>query len=201
MTFLPNDYEKPKTPSRYLKLEKGENTFRILGDAITGFIDWKDQKPFRTKERPEDSFDPKKPAKHFWAFPVWDYNDSLIKILEVTQATIQDAIITLNSSKDWGNPTGYDLLVTRSGESLETKYSVVPKPPKELSEEIKKEFDNTPISIDRLFDGEDPFDVSEKEPEIKVENVPQEEDKVPDFLKHDNATKKDEPAPEVPLDL
>ena len=46
MGVLPSNYKVPKSGSGgvYVKLEPGENRFRILEAPTTGFIVWKDQK-------------------------------------------------------------------------------------------------------------------------------------------------------------
>lgn len=160
--FLPPNYVKPASASRYYKFQSGNNNFRILSPAITGWIDWTEtsdgtRKPVRTKDKPEQSIDPSKPAKHFWSFVIWDYQEKNIKIMEITQATIQDAIFALHNSEDWGSPTEYDLCVNRVGEKMETKYSVIPKPPKPVSEEIAEALAKEKIDLNKLYDGEDPF--------------------------------------------
>ncbi len=71
MSFLPENYEPPVSNSKYMKFADGDNKFRVLGSAIVGWLDWDNKTPVRTKTQPEFSIDPKKPVKHFWAFPVW----------------------------------------------------------------------------------------------------------------------------------
>ena len=159
MGFLPEGYQKPASNSRYLKFEQGENKFRILSDAIIGYIDWKregDKKvPVRTKEQMPQMSDNK--PKHFWSFVVWDYTSSSIKILEITQTTIQSAIYDLHADDNWGDPKGYDLNVVKKGEKMETKYNVIPTPPKDLAESIKTEYAKTRVDLNKLYSNEDPF--------------------------------------------
>lgn len=158
-TFLPQGYTAPKSNSRYLKFKDGENVFRILAPAILGWEDWDNKQPVRTpygEERP-NPIDPARPVKHFWAFPVWDYADKSIKILEITQATIQEAIVNLHGDKNWGDPTGYDINVKKTGKEKETRYSVLPIPPRPLHPEIARIFSETPLDINLLFVGGDPF--------------------------------------------
>jgi len=113
MSFLPDGYEKPASNSSYYKFASGDNRFRILSSAIVGWLDWDNKKPVRTKERPETLFDQTKPAKHFWAFVIYDYREKAVKILEITQSTIQEAIYNLHSEEGWGNPAGYGLNVKK----------------------------------------------------------------------------------------
>ena len=163
MSFLPPNYEAPKQNSRYLKLEQGDNLIRILGDAIIGWLDWWEdgqgnRKPVRTAydQKPEP-FNPEKPVKHFWAFPVWDYKEHIVKIYEITQATIQNAILDLHNDADWGSPTQYDIGIKKTGEKMETKYSVIAKPPKPLHSDIAKIWADTKIDLNALFEGKDPW--------------------------------------------
>jgi hypothetical protein len=174
--FLPDGYEKPSTGGKYLKLQKGKNKFRILSSAIVGWLDWdktaEKPTPVRTKEKPEKALNPNQGYKHFWAFVVWDYADSSIKIMEVTQATIQDSIIALSQDEQWGRPQNYDLIITKEGESLETKYTVMPSPPSEVSKEIIEAYVATPVNLEALFDNEDPFEVSKEETkEEELKNI------------------------------
>lgn len=159
--FLPSDYEAPKGNSNYMKFQKGENRFRILSKPVLGWLDWEDKKPlrFQMKQKPEAPIDPKKPIKHFWAITVWDYTDNAIKVLEITQSSIQKAITDLAKDSDWGNPVGYDIKVVRKGDGMETEYSINPVPHKPISEEIKEAYMNRPTNLEALFSGGDPFEV------------------------------------------
>jgi hypothetical protein len=159
MSFLPTNYEQPRTGGNYMKFQKGENKFRILSKPILGFEDWKDNKPlrFRMDSKPLKPIDPKKSIKHFWAMIVWNYQDSQIQILEITQSTIQSAIRNLAADEDWGSPFNYDIKVTRKGEGMETEYSVIASPKKPVTDEIKEALLNKPVNLEALFEGEDPF--------------------------------------------
>lgn len=157
--FLPSGYEQPKGNSSYMKFLKGDNKFRILSKPIIGWLDWEDKKPIRftMDMKPKTSIDPKKPVKHFWAFVVWNYQAEAINILEVTQSSIQEAIGTLAKDEDWGAPYGYDIKVIRTGDNMETKYSVNPSPHKPLADEIYKAYTDRPVDLEKLYDGQDPF--------------------------------------------
>lgn len=162
--FLPEGYEQPKGNTNYLKFEKGENKFRILSKPIIGWLDWENKKPlrFQMDEKPEKPIDPTKAIKHFWAFIVWDYKTMSIKILEITQASIQGAIKDLSNNSDWGAPYGYDIKVNRSGDGMETEYSVMPSPHKVLPNEVSDAFNKKACDLDLLFEGKDPFAPSGK---------------------------------------
>ncbi len=158
MSFFPPNYEKPASNSNYLKLEEGQNKIRILSSAITGWIYWIDdeegkRKPIRSKEKNNDD------SKHFWSFIVWDYKDSKIKVAEITQASIQDAIFSLHNS-EWGSPVDYDLMIDRTGQKLETRYTVMPAPKTELTPDILTTYQQANINLEALYDGADPFEGS-----------------------------------------
>lgn len=159
MSFLPTDYQEPKTANFYMKLQDGENKFRILSRPILGWEDWEDKKPirYRMDKKPQTSLDPKKPVKHFWAFIVYNYREDQIQIMEITQATIRRQIEALCSDKDWGSPYHYDIKIIRSGESMDTEYTVNPVPHKPLDIKITDSFYKRPCNLEALFSGDDPF--------------------------------------------
>lgn len=185
--FLPADYKSPRTSGNYMRLQDGENKIRILSAPVIGWEDWtQDKKPvrFRYSEKPRASIDPARPVKHFWAFIVWNYVEARIQILQITQATVRESIETLSRDSDWGAPYFYDLKIGRSGEGINTKYTVVSLPHKPVAEHIKEAFYEEPINLNALFDGEDPFAPSD----VQTEGVF--EDSEPQANKIDRATVK-----------
>ncbi len=163
MSFLPKDYEAPKASGNYLKLTEGTHRFRVLDNAIVGWEYWnKENKPVRQKEEfeeiPNDIAEGRNP-KFFWAFPVWNVDEKKVQILELTQGKIQDIILALTQDVDYGDPQGYDIVITRTGKGFgDTKYSVIAKPPVPISDEVKKAYEKTNINLEKLFTGEDPFE-------------------------------------------
>lgn len=156
--FLPEGYQAPASKSNYLKLEEGSNKFRILSKSIVGWLDWtNDKKPSRTREYPFQLVNHDKPAKHFWAFVIFDYKTSSIKILELTQRTVQNAIIELYKNDDWGNPTGYDITIQKTGKDMETKYNVIPSPHKPMTGDVLSLHESMNINLEALYSNGDPF--------------------------------------------
>jgi len=157
--FLPPTYEVPKAGGNYMKLAPGNNVVRILSTPILGWEDWKDNKPLRfpMDQKPEKPVDPKRPIKHFWAFIVWDYAEGKLKVMEITQSTIQESIKNLYEDIDWGDPRQYDIDIKKTGEKMETKYSIIAKPPKPITQEIKEKLETTNIDLTELYKGADPF--------------------------------------------
>ena len=173
--FLPQDYEVPKGSGNYMKFQDGANRFRILASPILGYEWWEEKedgtrKPVRvnmdTRIPIEDVQEPDT-IKHFWAMPVWNYQDEKIQIIEITQKGIQRSLRALEKDEDWGSPLGYDIVVTKSGQKLETEYQVNPKPAKELDKKIVELFNKTSIDLEALYRGDDPF--ANKEVEKLVE--------------------------------
>jgi hypothetical protein len=75
-------------------------------------------------------------------------------------------------NEDWGDPKGYDMTITKTGEDLETKYTVQPSPHRELTEEEKELIGETKVVLEALFEGEDPFDYTpEVNPEVVEEGI------------------------------
>lgn len=177
-----------------MKLQIGENKFRILsgfGDyAVMGWEYWSaDKKPVRTELNNKPGADELensdgRPAKHFWALPVFDYKESRVKVLEFTQARIQDALQAYAQDSDWGDPTEYDIAINKKGEGLDTEYSVVPKPKKKLDAEIKKAWDEVTalgFNLNELFTSGDPFNPGTITSKRESEPLPEEEVTIDDI--------------------
>ena len=178
MSFLPDDYKVPAGTNNYMKFEQGENVFRVLSDAVTGWEWWTTEmregkeyrKPNRVSEEgavPVEEYDEEQPPKHFWAFVVWNYADKRVQILEITQKTIQKAMRALSLSKGWGDPKGFDISVTKTGDKLETNYTIMPIPPASLDKEVAKRYAAMTIDLEKLFVGEDPF----KDDTVNVDEI------------------------------
>jgi hypothetical protein len=165
MTFLPEDYKAPTSNGHYAKLQDGENRIRILSKPILGWEDWIDNKPyrFRMDKKPASSFDTNRPIRHFWAFIIFNYTTQEIEIMQITQATVRKAIEGLCKDSDWGVPFHYDIKIIKSGQSMDTEYSVNPVPHKPVDEIIVNAFMDRPIYLEALFDNKDPFSSEWKE--------------------------------------
>lgn len=181
--WAPEEPALSKGPSRYVQpknwLEVTENKkkvqvfrFRVLSHAVAGVVSWgEDGKPYRFRSEadiPAD-FKPRlqdkgkhkgKPElpKLFWAFAVWDYETALVKVFEMTQQSLRDAI--RGYVPTWGPPTKYDIVAKRQMVDGFWEYSAVNQPPADpdaaavvaWNECVAAGFD-----LSRLFDGGDPF--------------------------------------------
>jgi len=155
-TFLPKSYKMSKAGGKYLKLKQWLNKIRIVSNATVWRIDWDNKKPIRTKEK-QKAISRERQPKEFRAFAVRSYEDNCIVSCEFTQSWIKHAIMDLYQNQDWGDPKEYDLTVNRTGEWMETKYTVQPSPKKELTEDQKKALENVEINMELLFDNWEPI--------------------------------------------
>ena len=135
MGLLEASYEVPSGgESRFMRLEAGENRFRILDTPNMGYQYFEDNKCIKIAEKNQaaDGIDD---LKHFWDMPVW--SNGKVTILTITQKTIQNALASLDGSAEWSNLNEYDVIITKSGQSLDTKYQTTPCPRAALSKEAK----------------------------------------------------------------
>lgn len=170
--FLPSDYKVQSPNSGYMKLEEGDNRVRILTKPLLGFELWINQKPRRIRmtgaftQEDLDKADvssytgKKRSPAHFWAMTVWNYAEKKVQILQLNQVSIQREIANLSNDPDWGSPLDYDISINKREENSIVKYSVTPKPKKELMPDVKQIIKDTPVNLDALFDGGNPFEVT-----------------------------------------
>lgn len=182
MAFLPKDYKRP-SDSRYLKLETGATRIRILSKAIVGTQWWTGENldevhriPGKKEDVPREELNEKEAEtiKHFWAMVVWNYEEEMVQVAVITQATIQDPIEAYAKNEKWGDPFDYDLVITRTGETKNsTKYTVQANPKEELDEHIKSEYEMLDIDLEALYRGDDVFggEGSYEDDEITMEDV------------------------------
>lgn len=172
--FLPDGYKVPVN-SNYMKFQEGENTFRVLSPAVVGYEYWntkdeavRSQKGFngvpadiRYEEDKKTGESKPSRIKHFWAFAVWNVEAKKVQILQITQQGVMDALKALVDNKKWGNPSGYDITVKRSGSGFDTEYQVMPNPHAPIPEEASEAFASMTVNLNALFNGGDPFAKSE----------------------------------------
>jgi hypothetical protein len=195
MAFIPEGYEIPKSSDNYLKFTEPKTKFRILSSPVMGFEYWTKPAEGEKKGNPVRSFDrfdsiPKDAQlddkgrfnqKYFWALKVFNYNDGKIKVLQITQKTILDAILAYVHNEDYGDPREYDITVSRIGEQLETRYTTIASPPKTASNEVIDADMATPVNLKALLTGENPFDVQLEEIDLDFRGMIDSEGKAQDL--------------------
>lgn len=166
MSFFPSEYkEVPQNPSGYMKLKQGANKFRILSSAIVGYEYWNtENKPVRQKDKFKtlptdiklDAQGMPTRIRHFWAFVVWNYVESLVQILEITQSSIQTSMKFKIDNRE-GKAQDNDWIITRNGEGLDTDYDVDVLSPTPLEPKITEAYMSKKINLEALYEGKDPF--------------------------------------------
>lgn len=163
--FLPEGYEPPKSVSFYTKFEDGEKVrLRILPsglddrNCIFGYEHFIEDEG---KRKPVRSLHPLRAPeeKYFWAFKVYNYNLGIVQLCTIKQKGLMKSLTDIIGNDDYGDPLGYDISITRTGKGMDTEYSLVPSPPKDLSvfyEDKKINWNNwmdsqDPLSEDNLY--------------------------------------------------
>lgn len=159
--------KESSSSGRYINPSKltGEKRLRFMGRGITGFGSWTiDKKPIRWESKPSElpsnlapDFTGKISVKRFIAGVVYDYEDGDFKILEITQRRLMDQLFKFIKDSDYGDPSGYDIKISKSGEGKDTEYSLVAAPPKSVTKEIATAYEDLTCNLNALFDGEDPW--------------------------------------------
>jgi hypothetical protein len=164
--FLPDNYEVPSANDKYMKWQKGENRFRILSSPILGYEWWTEEGDKRVPKRiplgqaiPTQDIEDPESIKHFWAMVVYNYVNKKVQILEITQKGIQKTLRALAKDEDWGSPVQkYDIVVTKTGDGMETKYEVLPKPASKMEDGIIELYEDMGIDLTALYRGDDPYE-------------------------------------------
>lgn len=154
---------------RYLNISKlpdGQPTrIRFFGEGITGHVAWTvNRKPLRWEVLPDVLPESVKPddngdrtAKFFLCGICWDYTAECFRVVEITQKGIIGEIQKYCADEDYGDPSGYDISITRTGSGLDTKYEVTVKPPKPVSAELKAKFAELDWDLNNLLHGLHPW--------------------------------------------
>jgi hypothetical protein len=152
------------------KLEESkEHRFRLFGTGVTGFEVWTvDNKPVRYATKPDDADLPPNvkveestgtpSVRRFLAGLVYDYAAEDFKILQLTQKGLMNGLFKYMQDEDFGDPTDYDIKLTRKGSGLKTEYSLVAAPPKPVAKTIEAEYAELYCNLEALFEGKDPFE-------------------------------------------
>jgi hypothetical protein len=160
---MPRNLNKLEKKKEFLKLSdliEGEHRFRIVQEAIGGFVEWENNKPFRYEEEPAYSKDPDNPARVFWAIYAWDYSQEGLFVIEITQKSLLDALRSCGESSEWGDLTTYDIKIKKTKTNKTTKtgkpvfdYSLIPAPHKPMSQTIVEAKRRQPATLEALYTG------------------------------------------------
>lgn len=141
--------EVSESSGNYFKLKwEGSKKIRIISNWGVGFEIWKDKKPKRSKDLATlpQQWDPDtygKPTipREFWAIGIYNITDKKLELWTCNLITVRRAIQELSKNPDRGNPTGYDLTITKKKNGDKTDYIVTPSPLVKLADEEQEVID------------------------------------------------------------
>ena len=143
-----------------------EHRFRFFGTGITGWETWTtDNKPIRFRLKPTNDelpsntklVDGAPQLKRFLAGIVWDAQQETFRIMQITQKSVMGRIFECSKDSDYGDPTKYDIKITRTGSGKETEYKVMPSPPSAPNKKLVAAFAELTCDLSAMFEGADPF--------------------------------------------
>lgn len=164
---VPQDFQLPQgnAGKGFSKIEAWANTFRILSDPTIGYkyrtkkgakegkestALWvREEKDIPWEDVIEGEYWPQ--CSYTWAFVVRDYQKNDLSILEISKKKILEQLLNQRKSKGFGDPTTYDITITKSGVKKDTKYVLTVSAPEPITQEIDDALAETPVDLDRLF--------------------------------------------------
>lgn len=180
--FLPENYRIPKKSDQFMKVTVGKHKVRIMAAPIRGFVFFAEEieketgdKVYKPVRRTEDFGDfttqemieaggkmndkgKIEGSKYFWLMLVWNYKEQRFQVLEITQTTVLEGLMRFIEDGDYGDPRGYDITIERTGTGKNnTKYSVIPSPPKQVDQEISDTFSQLTYNLGAVLENEYPF--------------------------------------------
>jgi hypothetical protein len=156
---------------RYMNLTKlqedKEYKVRFIGEGITGFEAWTNQnKPVRFEVLPDelpadirvDEATGNQTAKFFMTGIVWDYESEMFRVFSITQKTVLEQLHKYMKDEDYGDPNGYDIVISKKGSGKDTKYSLLAKPPKPAPAAVKTGYAELGWDLKMLLQSRNPWD-------------------------------------------
>ena len=162
MSFIPDTINETATGGYFKPMKGKPNKVRIISESpLVGWVQWTtENRPERfqdLKDKPDVEYQEGTKPKRFIAMAVFNYETSSIQVWEMTQKTLIDQLNSISKDPDFGHPNNYDLKVNRTGEGLETSYTLIPISA-ELTPEVIDAMQNPGVDLNKLFLGEDPFE-------------------------------------------
>lgn len=168
-TSVLDELTKELQSGKYLNLSKinGDKKVRFFGTGIKGWEAWtEDNKPLRWESKPSEypanikrDEDGTVNIKRFIAAAIWDYDDEMFKIINLNKTTVLKKFLTYCKAEEYGNPTTYDIRISRTGTGMDTEYELLALPPKAVTKEIATAYaaECANWNLAAMFDGDDPF--------------------------------------------
>lgn len=162
--------ELDKKASGFFELEEGQNEFRIVSEFAWGYkFNFKNSAEGAEKDYPFYKTDDPEVEKNrsklqlTAAMVVFDYRTKELKPFNIHQKNILNAIREYVNNPKYGDPTGFDIVITKKGSGKETKYpSIIANPPEEMSKEVKEALAKVKINVEKAFDKESTIEIIEE---------------------------------------
>jgi hypothetical protein len=83
----------------------------------------------------------------------------MFKIINLNKTTVLKKFLTYCKAEEYGNPTTYDIRISRTGTGMDTEYELLALPPKAVPKEIATAYaaECANWNLAAMFDGDDPF--------------------------------------------
>lgn len=142
-------YKAPSDGGFFLKFESDEPVkLRLCSEPYIFASSFTDKLTSETK------------ISNKYAWSIWNYNEDSAQILQLPVTGFRQ-IQALAQDPEYGDPSAYDLKITRTGTGTSTKYSVIPSPNKsQVTLEIKAATDKLDVGdivkgipLSQLVDG------------------------------------------------
>src|SRR5687767_14412833 len=151
-----SNYQVPKGESAFLTLEPGDNRIRIASEPAEVVLHeiTKDGK-WATQECEGEACElcaKGKPKKFKYAYRVINRKDGKVYIYEAPAGvfrSIQDYAL----NEEYGDPTEYDITITKRGEKLNTTYQIIASPKKSvISDEEAEMLETSDVTIEKAYE-------------------------------------------------
>lgn len=158
----PSKTSIPSSGGNFIALDNGQNRFRIV--EVTEFYKgWKEEDG-RDVSYIADSGNAEADKRalkdmgcedisHNWGMLVIDRKTNAVGVLDVHQKTIKESLLAYWQNSEWGELSGYDVVIEKKGSGRQgTKYQVMAQPKKALTEEERQMIADSGISLTQVFD-------------------------------------------------
>lgn len=161
--FFPEEI-RTESVSRYTKLGQGVTRIRMIGEPIFYNETWVEnndgsRSPRRfglNEEIPMDECGPDG-VKQVMSIVVYNYNEKMVQVFSISQKQILKPLKAYSENPKYGDPTGYDINIEKTGEKLQTRYNVIADPKEDISDEIVAAMEKVVVDLDKLLVNENPF--------------------------------------------
>jgi len=149
----------------WTKLRPGENKIRVLAKPVVGVssfnVETKQTKRFRTFLEVDAA--KYKNVKPFMACKVYNYDTGLIELFSFNQKNILYPLAKLNAINGNYDIRDVDIVISRDGEGVESKYTVSNLNPSEVPLKAVTLAQRVQIDFEAFFENTNPFTLLEHE--------------------------------------